>query len=292
VAAVRLGLIGDNIAASQAPLLHRIASRQCGIDLSYDLLVPNNFGLGFDLLFDRTRDEGYRGINITYPYKEAVVRRLASHDDSVRLTGACNTVLHKPSGPAGSNTDFTGFLSAYRTTFAMTEPGVVALAGCGGVGRAISFALARLGARELHLLDADRTRSESLAAALSANVASLKISVAESIYQACEDADGLVNCTPLGMVGHDGSVFPTELISGSGWAFDAVYTPVETPFLRTARAVGLSVMSGYELFFNQGVDAFRMFTGHDVDQSKLRQALQHADLNARASGSPKARRPY
>ena len=274
MSSIRLGLIGDNIAASRAPDLHRAAGRLCGLEVTYDLLVPKNLGLGFDRVFDRARDEGYRGLNITYPYKEAAVRRLDTRDESVRLTGACNTVLFEPSGPAGFNTDYSGFRSAFRNTLVTSDPGVVALAGCGGVGRAISFALTQLGAKAVNLFDADRARAEALAKALSADVADVKISVAESIYHACDGADGLVNCTPLGMVGYGGSVFPAEVISGRRWAFDAVYTPVETPFLRNALATGLSVMSGYELFFWQGVDAFRIFTSGEVDCSALREALQ------------------
>jgi shikimate dehydrogenase len=87
-------------------------------------------------------------------------------------------------------------------------------------------------------------------------------------------ADGLVNCTPLGMIGYGGSAFPEELISGRRWTFDAVYTPIETPFLISARADGVSVMSGFELFFYQGVDAFRNLSGRNVDCRELREVLR------------------
>jgi shikimate dehydrogenase len=274
MADIRLGLIGDNIAASRAPELHRIAGRLCGLEVSYDLLIPKHLELTFDLVFDWARDQGYRGLNITYPYKEAVVRRLEKQDESVRLPGACNTVLFDPSGPAGFNTDYTGFQAAFRNTFRGCDPGVVAFAGCGGVGRAISFALVQLGARTLHLYDSDSRRSDGLAKALTAGAPHISISIAESIYQACEGADGLINCTPLGMVGYGGSAFPAELIPGRRWIFDAVYTPVDTPLLQTAVAADVSAMSGYELFFNQGVDAFCIFTGQKVDYRELREALR------------------
>jgi shikimate dehydrogenase len=274
MADIRLGLIGDNIAASRAPELHRIAGRLCGLEVSYDLLIPKHLELTFDLVFDWARDQGYRGLNITYPYKEAVVRRLEKQDESVRLPGACNTVLFDPSGPAGFNTDYTGFQAAFRKTFKGCDPGAVALAGCGGAGRAISFALVQLGAPALHLFDTDSRRADALGKALSAGAPHINISIAESIYQACEGADGLINCTPLGMVGYGGSAFPTELTPGRRWVFDAVYTPMQTPLLQTAGAAGVSTMSGYELFFNQGVDAFHIFTGQKVDYRALREALR------------------
>lgn len=271
---IRLGLIGDNISLSKAPDLHQTAGRLCGIDVTYDLLVPKRLGLEFDAVFDRAHVEGYRGLNITYPYKEMVVRRLSERDNSVQLIGSCNTVLFNRTEPAGANTDFSGFLSAYRNTFGTAEPGIVALVGCGGVGRAIGFALAQLGAKALRLFDADREKADSLAVSLSAKSPSLCVDVADSVHQGCESADGLVNCTPLGMSGRSGSAFPVEVISGQKWAFDAVYTPLETPFLRSARAAGLSIMSGYELFIGQGVDAFRLFTGHSIDYPTIRNALQ------------------
>ena len=79
------------------------------------------------------------------------------------------------------------------------------------------------------------------------------------------DADGIVNCTPVGMVGYPGSPVPAERLGPQRWAFDAVYTPVETLFKQQAEAAGLTVLSGYELFFHQGIEAFRIFTGRVAD---------------------------
>jgi shikimate dehydrogenase len=272
--AIRLGLIGENIAASRAPALHRAAGRLTGLDVNYDLLVPNALGLGFEAVFDRAREQGYRGLNITYPYKERVMARLAAADDSVRAVGACNTVVFEDAGPRGANTDHTGFMGAWCAAFGNAAPGAVAMAGAGGVGRAIAFALAKLGARTLALFDTDRARAEVLVRALAAHYPAVGVRVAPTIEVACEAADGLINATPAGMAGIGGSAFPASLVRGRRWAFDAVYTPVETAFLQDARAAGLEVISGYELFFWQGLDAFRIFAERDVDPEALRSALE------------------
>jgi shikimate dehydrogenase len=66
------------------------------------------------------------------------------------------------------------------------------------------------------------------------------------------------------------------LIGAQSWAFDAVYTPIETRFLLDARDAGLEIISGYELFFHQGVDAFEVFTGVRVDEARLREALKRS----------------
>jgi shikimate dehydrogenase len=214
VPVIRLGLIGDNIAESKAPDLHRAAARLCGLDLTYELLVPRDLSLEFDAVFDRARDQAYRGLNITYPYKEKVVRRLRIDDPSVRSIAACNTVVFGAPQPAGANTDYTGFIDAFRNSYGPVAPGVVALAGSGGVGKAIGFALVRLGAKALRLFDRDRAKAEELARALVANYPGFDIEMAASIEQAGDGADGLVNATPLGMVGYGCSAFPERFLTG------------------------------------------------------------------------------
>ncbi|MEP7030049.1 MAG: shikimate dehydrogenase [Pseudolabrys sp.] len=272
--AIRLGLIGDNIADSKAPDLHRIAGRLCGIDVTYDLLVPRDLALDFNSVFDRARDQDYRGLNITYPYKEQVIRHLRIDDPSVHAIAACNTVVFETSKPPlGANTDYTGFIAAFQNSLGAGLPGVVAMAGCGGVGKAIGFAFARLGAKALRLFDTDRQKAENLARAITAAYPGFDVVVAASIEQASDGADGLVNATPMGMAGYGGSAVPAAALRGRHWAFDAVYTPINTPFLLDARAADVEIMSGYELYFYQGVDAFRIFTGMEVDAAALRREL-------------------
>ena len=278
--AIRLGLIGDNIAASKAPLLHSLAGGLCGLSVTYDLLQPKDLGCTFEDVLRRCQGSGYRGLNITYPYKERVAGYLAVDDPVVRAIGACNTVLFDGARPRGYNTDYSGFVAAYRTGFGDAQPGRVALAGAGGVGRAIGFALADLGASELRLFDLDQSKSIALAEAIRSVHGHARIEIAATIDEAAKGADALVNGTPIGMVGIGGCRFPPGLIGGRRWAFDAVYTPVDTPFMLAARAAGLSAMSGYELFLYQGIDAFRLFTGRDIGEGPLREALKsHEDLH-------------
>jgi shikimate dehydrogenase len=277
---IKLGLIGDNIAASKAPLLHRLAGRLCGVDLTYDLLPPAAAGLSFDALFDRCAREGYRGLNITLPYKETVVSHLQIDVADIAAIGACNTVLFDRAPPRGFNTDYSGFIAAFTQTFGEVAPGTVAIAGAGGVGKAIAFALAQLGAAELRLFDLDRRRADATAHALALRYPGLTIELAASVESAADGADGIVNCTPRGMVGYGGTAFPVSVMNDARWAFDAVYTPIETEFVVAARAHGLVVMSGYELFLHQGIDAFRIFSGRAVDPHALRAALATAATEA------------
>ena len=283
--AILLGLIGDNIGRSRSPLLHRLAGRLCGLDVVYKPLIPADMRLDFDAVFEGCRAGGYRGINITYPYKEKVVAKLRVDDPRVAAIGACNTVLFGEGKPLGFNTDYSGFIAAYRGAFPGSAPGIVAMAGAGGVGRAIGFALGELGADVLKLFDRDRAKAEALAEALGCAVPNMRVVIAKSVDEAASGTDGLINCTPLGMAGYPGTAIPKSVMRGRRWAFDAVYTPVETEFLHDARASGLETLSGYELFFHQGVDAFRLFTGCAVGIDALRAALMSEQ------GGDEARRP-
>lgn len=276
-AALRLGLIGDNIARSQSPRLHRLAGRLCGLDVSYERLVPADMGRPFEAVFETCRSEGFRGINITYPYKEMVTSFLSVPDKAIAAIGACNTVLFGKGSPAGYNTDYTGFMAAFREAFGAVFPGRVAMAGGGGVGKAVAFGLAGLGCEELVIFDTSPERVTPLLDALHRAGFQMTARAAGSIEEATDGTDGLVNCTPLGMVGYTGSAIPKTLIGRQRWAFDAVYTPVDTQFLNDCRGAGLDVISGYELFFHQGVDAFRLFTGLEVDPAALRKELARSE---------------
>ena len=273
MAEVRLGLIGDNIAASHAPRLHALAGALCGIEIRYDLLVPAELGLGFEALFERCADGSYHGINVTHPYKERAAMRVEIENPRVRAMGAVNLVRFDQDGPRGFNTDHSGFLAAFRSKFGTGTPGTVCQIGAGGVGKAIGFALAALGAAAIRLVDVDRSRARALAGALRSAYPGLDATAAASLDEAVAGARGLVNCSPVGMTGHDGTPVPRPLMQGAAWAFDAVYTPVRTRFLTDAEASGLDTLSGYELFFHQGADGLEIFFGGTVDRIRLRKVL-------------------
>ncbi|WP_404405706.1 shikimate dehydrogenase family protein [Pelagibacterium halotolerans] len=270
---LQLGLIGDNIASSRAPHLHRHAGAQHGVAVVYRRLVPRDLGLSFDEVFAACGKGAFRGINVTYPYKERAAERVAIDDDLVRGMGAVNTVLFETEGAKGYNTDYTGFVEAYRKVRGDAAPGETLLIGTGGVGRAAAFALAALGATAIRLVDKDPARADRLAEDLQRAVPGIDLSVWTDVVKAASGADGLVNCTPVGMAGLEGTPLPREAMRGAAWAFDAVYTPPDTRFLSDARAEGLVLISGWELFFFQGVHAWTLFSGLSVDTARLRDDL-------------------
>lgn len=278
--ALLLGLIGDNIAASRSPLLHRLAGAQNGVKVRYDRLVPPATGETFEAVFARAAASGYRGVNVTYPYKERVTALIGIDDPNVAAMGAVNTVIFGPAGPKGYNTDHPGFVAAYGRVRGAAPVGPVLMIGTGGVGRAVAFGLARLGCTDLRLVDRDPAKAAALAQALAPVAPALRVTLHDDAVAGAAGAAGLVNCTPVGMVGHDGTPLPRVAMTGAAWAFDAVYTPADTRFLTDAATEGLAVISGWELFFHQGVDAWAHFAGLPLDEAALRRDLLNPETTA------------
>ncbi|QDL92425.1 shikimate dehydrogenase [Paroceanicella profunda] len=271
---LKLGLIGDNIAASSAPRLHELAGRIMGRETRYLRLVPREMALSMPEIVAQVRAEGYGGLNITYPYKEKVLELLDVPDPRVARIGAVNTVSFTPEGPKGYNTDFTGFIAGFRAALGARAPGPVCMIGAGGVGKAVAFGLIELGLTRLCIVERDLPKAEALAGALRAAAPGLEVVVTGNAAEGSAGAAGLVNCTPVGMVGYGGTPLERPLMKGAEWVFDAVYTPLVTPFLADAEAEGLAIMSGYELFFYQGLHAVEIFHGRPVDEAALRAALK------------------
>lgn len=261
-----LGLIGAGIGRSSSPRLHIFLGKLYGTEVDYRSIDSSMIAdFDFDATLAACAEEGFRGTNVTHPFKAVVRSRVQVADPHVARIGAINTVTFDADGWRGANTDFTGFVNAFRHRFGSAEPGTVLIIGAGGVGKAMSYSLARLGATEIWLYDIDTASADDLVATLKQAGINATAIAAADLHSAIRKADGLINGTPVGMWTNPGNPFPEEAIGGQRWAFDAVYTPVETEFLTVARARSLDIMSGYELFLFQGFDAFEIFSGISVD---------------------------
>ncbi|SFD00204.1 shikimate dehydrogenase [Bosea sp. CRIB-10] len=264
---VLLGLIGSPIAHSATPAAQEAAARAAGIEAHYHLIEVAGAGRD-DLaaMLDGVRRLGFSGINVTFPYKEAVVPLLDGLSEQAAAMGAVNTVVVDDGRLVGHNTDASGFATAYRRLGRQDRDKPVAIIGAGGVGKAIAFALAGSGVSRLGLYDTDRGKVEALAAAIGGRA---QIAIFDSAEAAAEGAAGIVNGTPIGMLPNRDMPIEARAIHASQWVADAVYNPLWTPFLKTAQAAGATVMTGRELAIHQAVDAFRLFTGLEASETVI-----------------------
>lgn len=268
---IRLGLIGEGIGGSRMPDLQHLAAERAGLALRYELIDLAGAGAdAFKRAFGACAREGFRGVNVTHPSKERVLPLVRIDDARARAMGAVNTVIFEGAGAAlGFNADYSGGLRNFRQCLGARPVGKVAIVGTGGVGRAIAFALGEMGAAELRLFDVDRAKAEAVRRALRSAWPGTAVEIGPDIGAAARGADGLINCTPVGMAGRPGMALPEAAIGGQHWAFDAVYTPEATEFPQAARRKGLETFSGFGLFLAQGIDAFELFTGARLDQAAI-----------------------
>ena len=253
------GLIGAPIAHSASPAMHERAAAALGAHCHYLLIeVAGADRDGLRQLLDGVRRLGFAGVNITFPYKEAVVPLLDELSPAVRAIGAVNTVVVREGRLVGHNTDTTGFAQAIAGLDGNAAQGPVALIGAGGVGKAIAFALAGMGVSEIRIFDSDSGKAAQLAGLLEGRA---KARVAGSVEDAVRGAVGVINGSPVGMLPSRETPVPEALLHQGLWVADAVYSPLWTPLLSAAKAAGARVMTGRELAIHQAADAFELFTG-------------------------------
>lgn len=253
------GLLGAPIAHSASPAMHERAAEAMGVRCHYQLIEIA--GAGRDELrgiLDGVRKLGFAGINVTFPYKEAVVDLLDDISPGARAIGAVNTVVVRGDRLTGHNTDTSGFARAARDFVARSQRGPVAVIGTGGVGKAIAFALASLNVAEIRVFDTDTAKADQLVAQLRDRQ---PIRRAGSVEDALAGAAGLVNGTPIGMLPDRRTPVPDALLHAGLWVADAVYSPLWTPLLIAAKAKGAQLMTGRDLAIYQAADAFELFTG-------------------------------
>jgi len=252
------GLIGAPIAHSASPAMHERAAEALGLRGHYQLIeVAGADAAGLSLMLEGVRRLGFAGVNVTFPYKEAVVPLLDELAPAAATMGAVNTVVVKNGRLIGHNTDTTGFARAVTPLLAPAGD-AVAVIGTGGVGKAIAFALASLEVTDLRIFDSEPARAEKLASLLARHGGAR---VARSVEDALDGATGLVNGTPVGMLPNRDTPVPASLLRENLWVADAVYSPLITPLLAAARERGARIMTGRELAIYQAADAFELFTG-------------------------------
>ncbi|MBH5399266.1 shikimate dehydrogenase [Bradyrhizobium sp. CNPSo 4010] len=251
------GLIGAPIAHSASPAMHERAAEALGLAGHYQLIeVAGADAAGLRMMLEGVRRLGFAGVNVTYPYKEAVVPLLDALAPGAASMAAVNTIVVRDGRLIGHNTDTTGFARAVAPLLGPSG-NAVAVIGAGGVGKAIAFALASREVADIRIFDSEPARAEKLAALLAPRGAR----VAASVENALDGATGLVNGTPVGMLPNRDTPVPVALLRADLWVADAVYSPLITPLLAAAREKGARIMTGRELAIYQAADAFELFTG-------------------------------
>ena len=195
---MKIGLIGNNISSSNAPDIHIRLAKIFQIPLEYLLFdLKDKEENYFVVLLKELRVAGFKGVNITFPFKEKVIKHVDNISKNSRIVGSANTLIFKKKITA-QNTDYTGFLKTYNFHFGKNTPGTILVLGAGGVSRAVTFALASLGVEKIFLIDKDKLKADSLYRDLSLLNINCVVIKPDQIEKIISSFDGIINCTPVG----------------------------------------------------------------------------------------------
>jgi shikimate dehydrogenase len=269
------GVIGHPVAHSRSPALHGYWLQRYGIRGHY---IPMDVAQA-DLVeaLKILPKLGFVGLNVTIPHKETVLQLADNVTDRAALIGAANTLIFRKDGTIyADNTDGSGFMTNLRLNAPAWAPGSgpAAILGAGGAARAVVAALFEVGVPEIRIANRTKARAEALRADFGAKL---------TVYdwtQAGQMLDGaalVVNTTSLGMPGKPGFQVPLGALDRHAVVTDIVYTPLQTPLLIGAQAMGCTTVDGLGMLLHQAAPGFERWFDHrpDVDAA-TRQAVLSA----------------
>jgi 3-dehydroquinate dehydratase/shikimate dehydrogenase len=256
------GVAGNPIAHSLSPLMQNAAFRRENVNA---ILLPLKTRALADLL-TLVRELPLSGVAVTMPLKQEVLPHLANMDALTSRIGACNTLRTAADGKLyGFNTDVAGVVRPLEKRLRL-KGARIAVLGAGGAARAAVFGLVEQGA-EVFIVN--RTHETAVALAKTAKAKPLKHELfAKSSF------DVLINTTPCGMAGNKDALPIAESELNAGLVFDMVYNPLETPLLKLAKARGIPVVSGLEMFVQQGARQFEIWTGKPAPEVEMLRVVE------------------
>jgi len=267
------GVIADPVRHSISPSVHNRAFQARRTDAVYlPFLVTPAHLRDFFALAERLPLAGF---SVTIPHKQKIIRYLDAVDPLAKRIGAVNTVWRKAGRWRGANTDVAGVTTPLARLLRLQKSSVL-IVGNGGAARGAAFALSGAGAK-ITLTGRNPDRVRALA----------KVCAAEPLAKeqlAGRHFDAVVHATPLGMYPHSDECFFNGTIPADV-VFDMVYNPLETVLLRRAREQGKTAIAGLDMFIEQAVGQFEIWTGESAPRSVMQKAALEA-LEHAASGTP------
>ena len=274
------GIIGHPVTHSASPAMHNRAFAVAGLDCVYLPMETNDaeeFFTRFVKRSSRDIDWRLRGFSVTIPHKTAIVRFLDEVDATAAKVGAVNTVVINNGKLIGYNTDVEGAMKPIDRLCALKDMdcGVI---GAGGAARAVVSGLMERGAR-VSLFARDASKASAISESFNIPLHSIESLVSSNVRI-------IINTTPVGMKGHSeaSSPVPREAFRNRRIAYDLVYNPLETRFLKEAREEGCQTIGGIEMLIEQAAMQFELWTGRRPPADLMRAAALEK-LGAEASTS-------
>jgi len=262
------GVAGNPVRSSLSPVMMNTAFRRETVNAVYLALQTGRLS---DLL-KLVAEIPIQGLSVTMPLKQEIMAHLERTDPLSAKIGACNTVLRVPSGENagklfGFNTDVAGIVGPLEKRLALRDAKVLVL-GAGGAARAAVFGLRDKGA-EVFILNRTPETAQKLARQ-SGSRSIRKDALPKTSF------DAIVNATPVGMAGNKAAPILEAKDLNTRLVFDLVYNPLETALLRLARQMSIPIITGVEMFVQQGARQFEIWTGKPAPEEEMLRVVIHA----------------
>lgn len=276
-----VGVIGWPVAHSLSPIMQNSAFIELGLQSwSYLLMpVPKYPYIRIKEAILGLRALGFRGANVTVPYKEAVVPYMDQLGDSARAIGAVNTIaIDASSRLCGHNTDAAGFINDLKERHIYTSSMNVLLLGAGGSARAIAYGLLDYGCKSLTIANRTKYKADELAQNMRSLFADTPI-FAEVLLidniRAMPFFDLIINCTSLGMADSIEQMPWDEKVAflKNQIVYDLIYKPEQSALLKKAEADGAQAINGLGMLIHQGALSFTIWTGLTAPLEAMKRAV-------------------
>lgn len=272
---VRAGVIGWPVSHSLSPVMMTAWLEAAGLAGGYERLAiaPEDFEARVRAL----EAEGFSGVNITLPHKQAALALADEASAAARAVGAANVLTLREGKLFADNTDVIGIRAALLEA-GWNGDGPAVLVGAGGAARAGLHELSEAGVNTIRIVNRTPSRAADMAASMGIRA---DVFAMEDIAQALGSARLLINATSMGMAGQPELEPDLSGLAPGAIVFDMVYVPLETPLLKAAKAAGLRTADGLSMLIGQARPAFEAFFGAPPPADVDVRALMEAALEAR-----------
>jgi len=257
------GIIGDPVDHSLSPIMHNAAFKELGIKAVYGAFEVKTRSL--EDAITGIRALNIKGVSVTIPHKEEVMKHLDEVKQEAVEIGAVNTIVNEAGKLTGYNTDWIGVVKAFELNGVNLKGKKVVIIGAGGAAKAVVYAVKRAGASEVEVYNRTIEKAKALERAFG-----VKAKPLNEVNTAAGEV--IIQTTSVGLNSSESPV-SKEVLKNFKVAMDIVYSPLKTQFLKFAEECGCKIIDGLQMLLYQGVEQFKLWTGENPPIEVMKKVL-------------------
>lgn len=273
------GILGYPLSHSLSPQIHNCIYKKFGINASYSFFEARETDI--EDYVEKIRLKIIKGVNVTMPYKQRIMKHLDCIDDEAAIIGAVNTVANENGRITGYNTDYFGFAKSLLYNKIDASGKDIFMIGAGGAARAVALSLIKCNSK-IHVFARDIKKASDFCKSFSNLSSSIKYYDLGAISKHIGTIKPymIINCTPAGMKGYGGSIplNTSDIMNNTSILYDLVYNPPATEFLSLGLSCGCRVISGMDMLILQAFEAIKIWTGKVIDFSYGKKLLYNEGI--------------